>query len=119
VSICTTTPTTPPTLSSNASAAQVVFVAVPRATRTMQRFVMGEFTLIPRQPKKNLYTGEKKRRKKKSLTSERRADFSPADISKVQQHALLQRVKKTSLPDIALASGDSVMRWLYMAMPRC
>lgn len=33
----------PPSIrSSNASAAQAVFVAVPRATRTMQRFVMGE-----------------------------------------------------------------------------
>lgn len=42
----------------------------------------------------------------KSLTRERRTDSSPADIFKVQQHALLQRVKRTSLQ---VASGDSVV----------
>jgi hypothetical protein len=66
----------------------------------MQRFVMGEkyFTLFRvntkkgRKKKQNRNTGEN-RREKKSLTRERRTDFSPADISKVQKHALLQRVK--------------------------
>jgi hypothetical protein len=33
------------------------------------------------------------RREENGLTRERRGDFSPAGISKVQQHALLQRVK--------------------------
>jgi hypothetical protein len=37
--------------------------------------------------------GGEKEEEKKYLTRERRTDFSPADISKVQQHALLQRVK--------------------------
>ena len=36
--------------------------------------------------------GEEKEEEKKYLTRERRTDFSPADISKVQQQALLQRV---------------------------
>jgi hypothetical protein len=44
--------------------------------------------------KKNETLG--KRREKKSLTRERRSDFSPANISKVQQHALLHRVKNIS-----------------------
>jgi hypothetical protein len=89
-------PPPPPTLSSNASAAQVVFVAVPRATRTMQRFVMGEkyFTLFSVNKKRErIETLQEKEEEKKYLTRERRTDFSPADISKVQQHALLQRVK--------------------------
>src|SRR5579863_7426254 len=45
-----------PTLSRSTSAAQVVFAAVPRATRTMQRFVMGEKYLtvtITHQNRKN------------------------------------------------------------------
>ena len=95
----------PPSIrSSNASAAQAVFVAVPRATRTMQRFVMGEkyFTFFfffgfatTKQggwdiTKSNINTGkEGGKEKKKFLTRERRSDFSPTDISKVQQHALL------------------------------
>jgi hypothetical protein len=44
-------------------------------------------------PASTNYREEKEEEEKKSLTRERRTDFSPADISKVQQHALLQRVK--------------------------
>jgi hypothetical protein len=61
----------------------------------MQRFVMGEkyFTVVPRQQKKKnrieSLGEEKEKEEKRSLTRERRTDFSPADISKVQEHALL------------------------------
>jgi hypothetical protein len=59
--------------------------------------------------------GKRERGKKKYLTGKRRPDFSPADISKVQQHALLQRVEH-------ILSGYRIWRWcgdvLDMALPR-
>ena len=59
---------------------------------------MGEkyFTLfsVNKKKGKRIETlGEEKEEEKKNLTRKRRTDFSPADISKVRQHALLQRVK--------------------------
>jgi hypothetical protein len=67
----------------------------------MQRFVIGEKYLTccppPDQPLAERQSERREeeggKREKSKLTCERRTDFSPADISKVQQHALLQRVK--------------------------
>jgi hypothetical protein len=59
-------------------------------------FVPRQQTKKEEKSKVNYWGKEKEEGEKKPLTRERRTDFSPADISKVQQHALLQRVKNIS-----------------------
>ncbi len=63
--LCPSAPPPPPTLSSNTSAAQVVLVAMPRATRTMHRFVMGEKYLT-------LFGASQKKKEKDQSLAERK-----------------------------------------------
>lgn len=109
----------PPTLSSNVSAAQVVFVAVPRATRTMQRFVIGEkyFTFVPHQPKKkkkedrNQNTGGREGGKG-NISPASDAPTSPQPTSPKFKSTLCFSALKTSLLDIVSGDG-AVMRWIW------
>ena len=119
-------PPPPPTLSSKASAAQVVFVAVPRATRTMQRFVMGEkyFTLFRVKPKKKrkktkqnkTKTGRwgkgKEEGKERNLSPASDAPTSPQPTSPKFNSTLCFSALKTSLLDIA-SDGGVVMYWIW------
>jgi hypothetical protein len=71
----------------------------------MQRFVIGEKYLTSPPPENKTNKRKKrsaprrvkderrKRGRRKNHTCERRTNFPPANISKVQQHALLQRIK--------------------------
>ena len=119
----------PPTLSSKASAAQVVFVAVPRATRTMQRFVMGEkyFTFYFRVNKhdKKKKRGRKKRGERGGRRRRRRRrrgginlspasdePTSPQPTSPKFNSTLCFSALKTSLLDIA-SGGSVVMCWKW------
>jgi hypothetical protein len=80
----------------------VVLVEVLAQRVQTQKFVIGEKYLTCSKPPKNnqLLWRAKDGRKAKRLTFERRVDFSTANFSKVQQNALLRRIK-TSLSDIA------------------
>jgi hypothetical protein len=112
-------PPPPPTLSSNVSAAQVVFVAVPRATRTMQRFVIGEkyFTVVPRQQKKKRIESsrseKRRRRRKRDLSPASDAPTSPQPTSPKFKSTLCFSALKTSLLDIVSGDG-AVMRWIWL-----
>ena len=105
-------PPPPPILSSNTSAAQVVLVAVPRATRTTQRFVIGEKYLTCSPPPDQISpsqsgTGEggRKRKNQSQLASD--APTSPQPTSPKCSSTLCFSALNTSLPDIA--SGDRVV----------
>ena len=73
-----------------------------------QRFVIGEKYLTCSQPPKKVQFlwRAKDGREEKRLTFERRVDFSTANFSKVQQNALLRRIK-TSLRKAEIVSYSS------------
>jgi len=111
VSVCTTTPATPAhSVQQGERCPGRVCRSASRDTYDAEVCHGGEILyFVPRQTQKKKEKNKTKQNKngtlgeregggkrKKSLTRERRTDFSPADISKVQQHALLQRVKNIS-----------------------
>ena len=110
----------PPSLSSKASAAHVVFVAVPRATRTMQRFVMGEkyFTFCFRVNKKKggikgqNIGGERRRKGIEDFSPASEVPTSPQPASPKFESTLCFSALKTSLLDIA-SSGGVIIGWIW------